>query len=108
MAPSGLEEVGRSFDIDALIKRRLEQARTDAGAGGEADPLVDPGAAEQLVQAAAISEVPLNEGQCLRRSLQVAQVGLFDFRIVKVIEIIEDPDRVALAQKPLANMPADE
>ena len=71
------------------------------------DDLVEPDAAEQLVEAGPIDQVAANERERIGRVPQVLNVGLFDFRVIKLVEIIPSPDRVPLARQAFAHMIAD-
>ena len=42
------------------------------------------------------------------KRLDGAQIGALDLRVVKVVEVVERPDRVARVEQSLANMRADE
>src|SRR5439155_16335008 len=95
-------------DIDALIKCRLFQAGPHAGAGGQVDDLVKFDAAEQVIETGTVGEIALSKSESFGLRLEVADVGEFDFRIVEIVQIIEGPNRVAIAQQPLANVVADE
>src|SRR5205085_11769882 len=66
------------------------------------------GAAEQFIEVGAKGQIALYEGKRPCRRLKVANVGLLDPRIVKVVQIVEGPDRVAVAQQPFADVVADE
>ena len=108
MEAGGLQQVHRAFNVDALIKRRLEQAGPDAGSSSEVNDLVEPRSAEQVLENGPIAQVPLHKRECPRQRLKIAEVGLLDLRVVKIVEIVEDPNGVAVAQQAVAHVIADE
>jgi hypothetical protein len=72
------------------------------------DDLVEADAAEQLVKSGAVEEVAADKLKRVGKGLEVAQVALFEARVVTSVKLIERPDGVAGTKKPLANMRADE
>ena len=126
----GFENVDRAFDVDALVKRRFFEAGPHAGARGQVDDLVELHAAKQCVERGAVGQIAMDEfkrfgsprgigraacrcgvlGRVIPRGerLDVAEVPAFELRVVEIIEVIERPDGVAVAQQPFANVRTDE
>jgi len=46
----------------------------------------------------------VNERESSGQRLEVANVGLFDFRVVEIVEIVEGPDGLAVAQQTFAHV----
>ena len=108
VAAGGFEQVHGAFDVDALVKGRLQQAGPNPGACGQVNDLIEPDAGHQFVEAGAVSEVAANECERSGERLEIANVGQFDLRVVKVVQVVERPDRLAIPQQAFANMVADE
>ena len=58
--------------------------------------------------AAAIGEIAVDEFKRLGERLDFAEVAPLDLRVVKIVQVVEGPDAVAVAQQPFANVRADE
>jgi len=104
----GLEEVDGAFDVDALIERGMVEAGADAGAGGEMDDLVEFYGSEEFADGAGGADVALDEFEGFGERLEAADIGALELRIVKVIELVECPDGMAVVQEAFANVRADE
>ena len=61
----------------------------------------------QLVHGSPVGEITLRKLERFGQGLKVADVGLLELRIVKSIQIVESPNRVAGKKQRLANMRAD-
>src|ERR1017187_330685 len=130
MVPRRFEDVDRAFDVDALVKRRFFEAGPHAGTRRKMDDLVELHAAKQGVERGAVSQIAVDEfkwfgsprgisraacrcgvlGRVIPRGerLDVAEVPALELRVVKRVEVIECPDRVAVVQEPFADMRTDE
>ena len=67
----GFEEVDRAFDVDALVKRRLFEARTHAGARGEMDDLVKFDGGKNFRERGGVADVAVEEFKRLGERLDV-------------------------------------
>src|SRR5450432_2096541 len=72
------------------------------------DDLVEFDGGKNLGKRGGVSDVTVNEFKRLGERLDFAEVALFELRVVKMIEVVERPDAVAVAQEPFANVRADE
>ena len=102
------EDVDGALDVDPLVQGRFLEAGSNAGAGGEVDHLVKPGARKELVQRVPVGQVAEHECERPGGGLELAECAPFEVGIVKVIEIIERPNGVSLLQQPRAHMRSDE
>src|SRR5882672_905114 len=69
--------------------------------------LIELHAADQLVHGRPVGEIAVREFEGFGQGLKVSNVGLLELRIVKSIQIVESPNRVAGKKQRLANMRAD-
>ena len=106
--PRGFQQVDRAFDVHALIKRRFRQAGAHAGAGGKVGDLIELHTAQQGIDGRPVGQISPHEAKAVFGGGERLHVALFDGEIVERIQIIECPDRVALAQQALAHVRADE
>ena len=104
----GFEDVDGAFDVHALVKRRLLQAGPHAGARGEMDDLVEFCGGKQIVHRAGIRQIAGDEGERLAERLDVRERAALDLRVVKIVEVVEGPDAVAVMEQAFANVRADE
>ncbi len=93
--PGGLEQVCRALDIDTLVQGWLLEAGPHPRARGEVNDLVEPNAAQQVVQRGAVGQVAVDELEGPGQGLEGAKVGLLEARVVETVEVIEGPDGVA-------------
>jgi len=95
-------------DIHALIKRRLRDARPHARARREVDDLIKFHGRKQFVERRTVGEIAMKKFKRLGERLDVTEVGALELRIVKIVQVIERPDAVAVAEQPFAHVRADE
>jgi len=72
------------------------------------DYLVKFRGGEKFVHRANISEVAVNKGEWFAECRNVRKRATFDLRVVKVIQVIERPDVMAVVEQAFANVRANE
>ena len=71
----GFEDVDRAFDVDALVKRGLFEARAHARARGEMDDLVEFDGGKNFVERGGIGDVAVDEFKRLGERLDFAEIA---------------------------------
>ena len=73
------------------------------------DDLVELDRGKNFVERGAVGDVAVDEfKRSLAQRLDFAKVAAFELRVVMIVEVIERPDGVAVAQEPFANVRTDE
>ena len=84
------------------------------------DDLIEFHAAEQIVERGAVAQIAVDEFKRFGsprgtglvipwgKHLDIVEVSAFEFRVVEIVEVIERPDRMAVAQETFTNMRANE
>ena len=72
------------------------------------DDLIELHPVKQFIERGPVGDVALKKLKRAGRRLQVAEIALLDLGVVKIVQIIESPDLVALAEKAFADMRANE
>ena len=60
--------------------------------------LVEPHAAENLIEGGAVGEVAVDKMEWFGQGLNSAQVAAFELRVVEVIQVIKCPNGMAILQ----------
>jgi hypothetical protein len=63
---------------------------------------------QQTVHARAVGQIAAHQGKRFSEGLDLAQVLFLDGGVIKAVEIIQRPDRVALAQETFTKMRTNE
>src|SRR5271154_3342126 len=72
------------------------------------DYLIKFSAGKNAAQSFRFGDVVMNEPEIFPESQQFADVALFEFRVVKIVQIIKRMNAMTVAQEPFANVRADE
>src|ERR1039458_7982696 len=104
----GFEDVDRALDVHALVKRRLLQARPHARPRGEVDDLIEFDGRKKFVERGGIAYVAVEKFKRQRERFDFAKIAALDLRVVEIVQVVEGPDTVAVAQQAFANVRADE
>lgn len=104
----GLEDIYGALDVDPLVEGWLFEAGPNPSAGGEVDDLIKLSAGKDLFDLLGNGQVALDEGEGFGERLDVADVALLDRGGIKIIEIVEGDDLMALVQQFFTYVGADE
>src|SRR5262249_50223652 len=105
--PTALENVEKSRQVGLRIGVRVGERMAYACLGGEMNDQWEAIFSEQAGHAAAIGKIKLDEMEPGERG-KLAQLRLFQRRIIIRIQIIEADDGAAALQQALRDMKADE
>jgi len=78
------------------------------GARGEMDDLIEFYGRKKFVERGAVGEVAVAKFKGLGERLDFAKVAALDLRVVEIVQVVEGPDAVAVAEEAFANVRADE
>ena len=72
------------------------------------DDLIEFDGGKNFVERGAVGDVAVDEFKRFGERLDFAEVAALELRVVKIVEVVERPDGMAVAQEPFANVRADE
>jgi len=108
MFPRRFEQVDRAFDINALIQCRVLKAGPHAGPRGQMNDLVEFDRRKEFAQRGGIGQIALDKFKGPGERLDVPKVGALELRVVKIVQVVEGPDGMTIAQQPFADVRTDE
>src|SRR6266542_243096 len=99
------EQMQCASDIGVVIKLRILNRGSNAGASGQMHDHLEFLAVKQISHGRAISKIDMVNSHIFG---ETGDICLLDLRIVKIVEVIEDDDGVSCREQMFSEMRADE